>query len=216
MRTFATDLCRPQPSPPTTVKQINRFVQGTVPLSCTRAQIKPYPPSLPTLAPIPPSAPLFFASTTSSGNQLSTGDEGLCRSPSFSAAFSAAPPAFPRDRGPPAVSPRVARGWAHKIPPARRSPSIERDLSYASLVRQLDVSGRRLRSLRRANEDTGARLHELESGAVLRATRERLAERDEVRHEFCAAQCFVLRVHRLSIARSVERVRLCYLGRSSV
>lgn len=115
--------------------------------------------------------------------KLSADEDGFATSPSFSAAFSAAPPAFPRDGGPPAPSPRVSRGWTHESPPARRvSSTIERDLSYTSLVRQLNTGERRTRTLRRANEALGTRVNELESGAILRVTQARLAERDEVRH----------------------------------
>ncbi|CAN0032149.1 unnamed protein product, partial [Ectocarpus fasciculatus] len=101
----------------------------------------------------------------------------------FSAAIQlqqAAPPAFPRGGGTPAPSPRVARGWTHRNPPppGRISP-VERNLSYTTLVRQLDMGGRQARMLKRENEALGARVNELESGAVLRATQSRLSERDE-------------------------------------
>lgn len=96
----------------------------------------------------------------------------------------AAPPSFPRDGGTPAPSPRVARGWTHQNPPpATRDSPVERNLSYTTLVRQLDAGQRRARTLKRANEALGARVNDLESGAVLGATQSRLAERDEVRLE---------------------------------
>ncbi|CAN0497120.1 unnamed protein product, partial [Ectocarpus sp. 12 AP-2014] len=115
--------------------------------------------------------------------QLSADEDDFSTSPSFSAAMQlqqAAPPAFPRGGGTPAPSPRIARGWTHRNPPppGRISP-VERNLSYTTLVRQLDMGGRRARTLKRENEALGARLNELESGAVLRATQSRLSERDE-------------------------------------
>lgn len=114
-------------------------------------------------------------------NQLSADEDDFLATPSFSAAFSASPPAFPREGGPPPPSPRVTRGWSHQNRPVRRCPSIERDLPYTAVVRQLDTSSRRAQTLRRANEALGARVNDLESGAVLRATKARLSERDEVR-----------------------------------
>ncbi|CAN0543463.1 unnamed protein product, partial [Ectocarpus sp. 12 AP-2014] len=115
--------------------------------------------------------------------QLSADEDDFSTSPSFSAAMQlqqAAPPAFPRGGGTPAPSPRIARGWTHRNPPppGRISP-VERNLSYTTLVRQLDMGGRRARTLKRENEALGARVNELESGAVLRATQSRLSERDE-------------------------------------
>ncbi|CAB1117249.1 unnamed protein product [Ectocarpus sp. CCAP 1310/34] len=115
--------------------------------------------------------------------QLSADEDDFSTSPSFSAAMQlqqAAPPAFPRGGGTPAPSPRVARGWTHRNPPppGRISP-VERNLSYTTLVRQLDMGGRQARTLKRENEALGARVNELESGAVLRATQSRLSERDE-------------------------------------
>ncbi|CAM9206973.1 unnamed protein product [Ectocarpus sp. 6 AP-2014] len=115
--------------------------------------------------------------------QLSADEDDFSTSPSFSTAMQlqqAAPPAFPRGGGTPAPSPRVARGWTHQNPPppGRISP-VERNLSYTTLVRQLDMGGRRARTLKRENEALGARVNELESGAVLRATQSRLSERDE-------------------------------------
>eukprot|EP00903_Cladosiphon_okamuranus_P015241 g14087.t1 len=110
-------------------------------------------------------------------------DFSAATAPSFSAAMKLQqtdPPSFPRDGGTPAPSPRVARGWTHQNPPpATRIYPVERNLSYTTLVRQLDAGGRRARTLKRANEALGARVNELESGAVLRATKSRLAERDE-------------------------------------
>ncbi|CAM9314589.1 unnamed protein product, partial [Hapterophycus canaliculatus] len=115
--------------------------------------------------------------------QLSADEDDFSTSPSFSAAMKlqqTAPPTFPRDGGTPAPSPRVARGWTYQNqPPMGRSSTIERNLSYTTLVRQLDRGRRRAKSVERANEVLGARVNELESGAVLRATQSKLIERDE-------------------------------------
>lgn len=121
---------------------------------------------------------------TNKKHKLSADEDDVSPSPSFSAAMQrqqAAPPAFPRDGGTPAPSPRVARGWAHQSPPPMgRISTIERDLSYTTLVRQLDTGVRRAKTLKQANEALGARVNELESGLVLRATQSRLSEREEV------------------------------------
>lgn len=61
-----------------------------------------------------------------------------------------------------------------------RISSIERSLSYTTLVRQLDTGVRRAKTLKRANESLGVRIEELENGAILRATQSRLSEREEV------------------------------------
>eukprot|EP00752_Nemacystus_decipiens_P005204 g4723.t1 len=116
-------------------------------------------------------------------SQLSADEDDFSATTSFSAAMKlqrAAPPPFPRDGGTPAPSPRVTRGWTHKNPPSpTRTSPVERNLSYTTLVRQLDAGGRRARTLKRVNEELGARVNELESGGVLRAAQSRLAERDE-------------------------------------
>lgn len=116
-------------------------------------------------------------------NKLSADEDDFSTSPSFSAAMKsqqAAPPAFPKDGGTPAPSPRVARGWTHQNQPTTaRSSTIERNLSYTTLVRQLDRGRRRARTVERENEVLGARVNELESGDVLRATQSKLVERDE-------------------------------------
>lgn len=148
--------------------------------------------SCPHLPNIPIFSPLLYrwAQTvptnraTTNNKKLSADEDGCPTSPSFSAALKlqqASPPPFPREGGTPAPSPRVARGWTHQTPPSPgRVCGIERNLSYTTLVRQLDTGGRQVRMLKRANETLGARVNELESGAVLRVAQSRLAEREEV------------------------------------